>query len=131
MRADSQDAPVRALLRETVPPTPIETVNWHALHQRIMADAAAYHGPGSSITTASLTASAWWDFAERWAGVAVPMGMAAGLVAALALARIGTGADVRLSMVAAIRGELPVSTVTDELVGPYTEGWFASGATGE
>jgi hypothetical protein len=130
MRPDRHDAPVRALLRETVPPTPIETVNWHALHQRIMADAATYGGQGSSIPTASLTASAW-DFAERWASVAVPMGMAAGLVAALALARIGTGADVRLSMVAAIRGELPVSSVTDGLVGPDAEGWFASVAVGE
>jgi hypothetical protein len=131
MRPDRHGAPVRALLRETVPPTPIESVNWHALHQRIMADAATYGVPGSSLPTTSLTASAWWDFAERWASVAVPMGMAAGLVAALALARIGTGADVRLSMVAAIRGELPVSSVTDGLVGPDAEGWFASVAVGE
>ena len=130
MKADRHDKAVqavRAMLRRTAPPAPIESVNWHALHQRIMTDAAGRGVPGLPTRQTS----PWWEFAERWANVAAPIAMAAGLVAALTLARIDTGADVRVSMVAAIRGELPVSTVTDALVGPATERWFVSAAVGE
>jgi hypothetical protein len=118
---------VRALLRDTAPPTPIESVNWHALHSRIMADAAAFRFPAQRATQAP----SWWDLADQWASMALPVGMAAGLIAALALARIGPRPDVRLSVAAAIRGELPVSTVTDRLLGPDAELWFASATLGE
>jgi hypothetical protein len=119
-----QDDVVRSLVRQTTVPAPVGAVDWHALHERIMADADGYR---AGRRPAVRRMPARWGLAVRWAAVAVPIGMAAGLAATLALGRIGGGAvDVRPSIVAAIRGELPVTTVADGLMSPDAEQWVSA-----
>jgi hypothetical protein len=128
LRCARQDDAVRSLLRETAAPTPLDTVDWHALHERIMADAAS---PVPAIRVPARRVPAGWALAARWAAVAIPIGTAAGFAATLALARLGTGTDVRPSVVAAIRGEVPVATVADRLVSPDAERWVMAAVVGE
>jgi hypothetical protein len=133
LRCARQDDAVRSLLRETAAPMPLDTVDWHALHERIMADAAspvpAMRVPARRVPARRVPAG--WALAARWAAVAIPIGTAAGFAATLALARLGTGTDVRPSVVAAIRGEVPVATVADRLVSPDAERWVMAAVVGE
>jgi hypothetical protein len=124
------EAGVRAMLRDTARPAPIEAVDWDALHRRIMTGAVLPDTPRVAARQA-MTFGPWWELAARWANAAVPLGVAAGLVAGLALARLGTGTDLQPSLVAAIRGEVPVEAVADRLVGPLTERWVTAATIGE
>lgn len=123
-REDRRDDGVQSLLRQTAAPTPLDGVDWHALHERIMADAVR-------VRTTPVRPPAWWEVATRWAAVAVPLGTAAGFVAAVALARIGTVSDVRPSIVSAMQGETPVASVTNGLVAPDAERWVVAALVGE
>ena len=123
-RDGRRDDAVRSLLRQTAPPAPVDRVDWHALHERIMADAVAH-------AAWSTRAPGVWEIAARWAIVAVPVGVAAGFVATLALARMGPVSDVRPSVVAAMRGEMSVASVADSLVAPDAARWVMAAVVGE
>jgi hypothetical protein len=73
----ARDVKLGALLRDTVGEAPVASVDWTALALRI-GDAAAAHGD-------SYEAAPWWSYAARWERRVIPLALAAGVLAALAL----------------------------------------------
>ncbi len=117
---------VNTLLTQTTSPAPLDAVDWHALHERIMADATAV-----SHTPAEHRLAPGWQHTARSMAMALPIGMAAGFVATLALAQLGTMTDVRPSVVAALGGDLPIATLTDGLLSPDAERYVMAAVAGE
>lgn len=117
---------VNRLLTETASPTPLDAVDWHALHERIMADASAI-----DRAPAEPRSQPAWQHTARSVAMALPIGIAAGFVATLALAQLGTVTDVRPSFVAALRGDLPIATLADGLLSPDAERYVMTAVVGE
>ena len=117
---------VNTLFTETATPAPVDAVDWHALHERIMADASTI---GRAPAEPRLPPG--WQHTARSVAMALPIGMAAGFVAALALAQLGAVTDVRPSFVAALRGDLPIATLADGLLSPDAERYVMSAVVGE
>jgi hypothetical protein len=81
-------------------------------------------------------ADRWWDWTARWAGAAIPLACAAGLVgvavtAMLALPAVEEQQALRAPVVAFATVASPDVTgtqLTDSLVGPATHDWVLNGA---
>jgi hypothetical protein len=121
------DDAVAAHLKQTAAPAPLDAVDWHALHERIMADANGISHHPSAVRRLPPA----WHEPARSVAMALPVGMAAGLVAALALTQLGTVTDVRPSVLAALRGDVPVATLADGLLSPDAERYIAAAVVGE
>ncbi len=85
-----QDARLRAQLREALPQPPLDEVDWVALRRRIAADAAPRL---ARLAARPRVRNAWWEYAARWAGPALPAAFAAAAALVLVLGRLmGTAA---------------------------------------
>ena len=69
----AHDRPLAALLRDVAGETPHAAVHWSALAERI----------GSRV--AAQMAAPWWSYATRWERRVIPLALAAGLSAVVAL----------------------------------------------
>ena len=83
---ESMEAWLREQLRAALPEPPVDEVDWAALRQRIARRAE----PQLARLRRSARASAWWDYAARWAKPALPAAVAAAAVLALLLGRMQT-----------------------------------------
>ena len=79
-----RDARLRAQLRDALPEPPLHEVDWMALRRQIAADAA----PRLARFARSRVRGAWWEYAARWAGPALPAAFAAAAVLVLVLGRL-------------------------------------------
>jgi hypothetical protein len=85
-------------------PLPVDAVDWDALHRRISADAAA---PLRALRRAAVErpdrARPWWSYTASWARAAVPLAVAASVIASVALANLHSGEP---TVFAGISGDL-------------------------
>lgn len=80
----ARDARLRAELRGALPEPPLHEVDWVTLRRRIAADAA----PRLARLARGRVRSAWWEYAARWAGPALPAAFAAAAALVLLLGRL-------------------------------------------
>jgi hypothetical protein len=121
-RADA----VRTLLTASTKPSPVDAVDWHTLHERIMAGAST-----SQLGPVVAAVAPAWRHTARSVAMALPIGMAAGLIAALTLTQLSAVSDVRPSVLAALKGDLSVSTLAAGVVSPDAERYVVSAVLGE
>lgn len=124
---NERDDRLRAELRRALPEPPLNEVDWAALRQRIAVEAA----PRLVRLARGPRRNAWWEYAARWAGPALPAAFAAAAVLVLMLGRLvgtavpatngaadaaGTGTTTRVMLEAALGASGGTGTSTQARV---------------
>jgi hypothetical protein len=127
-REERPDPAIGDALRDALGPAPLERVDWAALHAAVLAEVG-----GRSAGTAP---NAWWQFAERWARVVVPLAAAASLASLLVIARSRNGSEAteaaassrspseETALYAAIGDEQAQTSLMDEVLSSAAGDWL-------
>lgn len=117
------ESDLRAELADVAGPVPNDAVDWDALHRRIATEAV---GPLRALRLA-VASRPWWAYTASWARAAVPLAVAASVVATVAL---HTLRSTEPTVLAAVQGDLPTPSLANGLVGKDDTSWLMDAAVG-
>ncbi len=133
-REERPDPAIGDALRDALGPVPLERVDWAALHAAVMAEVGGRGGRGGR--SAGTAPHAWWQFAERWAHVVLPLAAAASLAFLLGIAHSRSGSETtetaassrspseETTLYAAIGDEQAQTSLMDEVLSSGAGEWL-------